>query len=339
VNPPKIKKCIIIAEAGINHNGQVSIAKKMIREAAKAGADFIKFQTFIPSALVTDSAPKADYQKKALGKQGNQRDMLEKLKLSNKEFVFLRKECQRRKIGFLSTAFDLESLKFIESLQPAFHKISSGDIDNPPFLKQVASYKRPVLLSTGTANLREVSKALQILRKNGLSRKKITVLQCHTDYPTNPSDVNLRVLDTFMKKFKTCVGFSDHTTGIAISLAGVARGAKVIEKHFTLNRCLHGPDHQASITPYEFKKLVEEIRSVEEALGKPEKTPSKKEKKIIKNCRKFLVASKKINKGEMLSQNNVALKRCQGILPASKYYSIIGKRAKKTFVFDEPLQD
>jgi N-acetylneuraminate synthase len=338
VKLPKIKKCIIIAEAGVNHNGQVSIAKKMIREAAKAGADFIKFQTFIPSALVTDSALKADYQKKTVGNRRNQRDMLEKLKLSNKEFVFLRKECKKQKIGFLSTAFDLESLKFIESLQPAFHKISSGDIDNLPLLRQVGRYRRPVILSTGMAGIQDIKTALKILEEAGLQRSKVILVQCHTEYPTPPSQANLKVMDTLRSKFGVPTGLSDHTSGILVSVAAAARGAAVIEKHFTLSRDFSGPDHRASLEPEELQSLVAAIRTVKQALGNGVKRPTSIELKNKVVIRRSLVASRAIRAGEPFTGKNICAKRpATGVSPLH-WDRIIGKKAVRDFAPDEPIE-
>ena len=209
-------RCVFIAEAGVNHNGKFSIARKMIRVAARAGADFIKFQTFDPAALATETAAKVDYQKQTTGSQGRQRSMLKKLALSREDFVLLKKECKKNRIGFLSTAFDPESLEFVEKLKPSFHKVSSGDIDNIVFLRQVGSYGRPVLLSTGMASLREVKLAVETLTRTGLPRKRIVVLQCHTDYPTRPIDVNLRAMDTIRAKCRVQTGLSDHTLGITL---------------------------------------------------------------------------------------------------------------------------
>jgi len=300
----------------------------MVRVAAKAGADFIKFQTFSPSALVTDVAAKVDYQKRTTGQQGRQRSMLERLELSRKDFVSIKKECQKNKIGFLSTAFDPESLKFVESLRPTFHKVSSGDVDNLAFLRQVASYGRPVLLSTGMATLWEVKSAVATLIRAGLPRQKIVVLQCHTDYPTRPDDVNLRAMDTIRENCRVRTGLSDHTQGIAVSLAAVARGAAVLEKHFTLDCAMPGPDHRASIPPEELNRLVYGIREVEAALGDGIKKPSQAEKKTMPHVRKKLVALRTIQKGERFTSLNLGCKRTSGGISAAKIEMYLGKKAQ-----------
>lgn len=336
-NSPR-KRCIIIAEAGVNHNGSFALAKKMIREAARADADYVKFQVFDPSALVTAMTPKAGYQKKTTGAGEGQRKMLKRLCFSQAQFRLLKQECQRQGIGFLSTAFDLESLKFLDSLRPAYHKISSGDIDNMPFLRQVASYGRPVILSTGMATLSEIRTALAALSKAGLSKSKVTILQCHTEYPTLPHEVNLRVMDTLRRKFKGCSGLSDHTPGLTVSLAAVARGAAVIEKHFTLCRDMRGPDHRASLSPRELGQLVQGIREVEAALGDGIKKPSPREKRIKNQVRKFLVACRTIQKGERFTSANLGLKRSGGGIPAAKWDFYLGKKARRNYRPDDTIR-
>ena len=310
----------------------------MIRVAAKTGADYIKFQTFDPAELLTAGAPKARYQKTTTGAGESQKKMLEKLCLSQTQFRFLKQECQKQKIGFLSTAFDLKSLKFIESLRPAYHKISSGDIDNIPFLRQVASYGRPVILSTGMATLKEVSKAIRALVQAGLPKRKLVVLQCHTAYPTQPADVNLRVIDTIEKKLQVRAGLSDHTQGIVSALAAVALGAVLVEKHFTLNRAMRGPDHHASLTPGELTQLVRGIREVEAALGDGVKKLSPREMRIKKQARKFLVANCPIRKGERFTTNNLVLKRSGGGIPADRWDFYLGKKARRNYQPDETIR-
>jgi len=322
----------------VNHNGSFDLAKKMIRVAAKSGADYIKFQTFDPNELTTASVAKALYQQKTTGARESQKEMLQKLCLTPNQFRSLQKECRRQGIGFLSTAFDLESLKFVESLRPEYHKISSGDIDNTPFLRQVASYGRPVILSTGMATLKEVDKAIHSLVRAGLPQRKIVVLQCHTDYPTQPADANLRVMDTIRKKSRVQSGLSDHTQGIAVALAAVARGAVLVEKHFTLDRAMRGPDHRASLTAGELAQLVRGIREVEAALGDGTKRPSPRETRIKNQVRKFLVANRSIRKGERFTSANLTLKRAGGGVPASRWDEWISKRAHRDYRPEERIR-
>jgi len=329
---------MVIAEAGVNHNGSFALAKKMIRVAAKSGADYIKFQTFDPNELATASVAKAQYQQKTTGPRESQKKMLQKLCLTQNQFRLLKKECRRQGIGFLSTAFDLESLKFVESLRPAYHKISSGDIDNIPFLRQVASYGRPVILSTGMATLKEVDKAIRSLVRAGLPKRRIVVLQCHTDYPTQPADANLRVMDTIRKKMRVRSGLSDHTPGIAVALAAVARGAVLLEKHFTLDRAMPGPDHQASLSHGELAQLVRGIGEVEAALGDGIKRPSLREKRIINQVRKFLVANRTIRKGERFTSANLGLKRSGGGIPAAKWDFYLGRKARRNYQPEDTIR-
>jgi len=322
----------------VNHNGSFSLAKKMIRVAAKGGADYIKFQTFDPNELTTASVAKARYQQKTTGVRESQKEMLQKLCLTPNQFRSLKKECRRQGIGFLSTAFDLESLKFVESLRPAYHKISSGDIDNIPFLRQAASYGRPVILSTGMATLKEVDKAIRSLVRAGLPKRRIVVLQCHTDYPTQPADANLRVMDTIRQKIRVRSGLSDHTQGIAVALAAVARGAVLLEKHFTLDRAMPGPDHQASLSHGELAQLVRGIGEVEAALGDGIKRPSLREKRIINQVRKFLVANRTIRKGERFTSANLGLKRSGGGIPAAKWDFYLGRKARRNYQPDDTIR-
>ena len=332
------KRCLVIAEAGVNHNGSFLLAKKMIKVAVRAGADFIKFQTFDPNALVTSSVAKAGYQKINTRSTGNQQRMLAKLRLEDHHFVLLRNECRRQGVGFLSTAFDSVSLEFVESLKPEFHKISSGDIDNIPFLRQVARYGRPVILSTGMATMAEIRSALAVLLKEGLPKSKVILLQCHTEYPSQPFEINLKVMDTFRKKFGVQTGLSDHTLGIPVSLAAAARGAKVVEKHFTLNRSMKGPDHRASLRPSELAEMVRGIRDIEQALGDGLKRPSVREKRLKSHVRKFLVAARPIRTGERLGPANLVLKRAGGGIPASRWDAWLNKKAKRNYRRDEAIR-
>lgn len=322
----------------MNHNGSFTVAKKMIRVAAKAGADYIKFQTFDPAELVTASVAKADYQKNATGGRESQKKMLQKLCLTRDQFRLLKKECLRHRIGFLSTAFDPGSLKFVESLRPDFHKISSGDIDNLPFLRQVGRYRRPVILSTGMAAIQDIKTALKILEEAGLRRSRVILMQCHTEYPTPPFQANLKVMDTLRSKFGVPTGLSDHTSGILVSVAAAARGAAVIEKHFTLSRDLSGPDHRASLEPAELQSLVAAIRTVGQALGDGIKRPTSIELNNKVVIRRSLVASRAICAGELLTGENICAKRpAMGISPLH-WDRIIGKKAIRDFAPDEPIE-
>ena len=334
----KQPSCLVIAEAGVNHNGSMRIAKKMIHTAARAGVDFVKFQVFSPTELATPSAPKANYQKITTGSAEKQQAMLAKLALGPSQFRILARTCRKEGVGFLATAFDHGSLAFVESLRPAFHKISSGDLDNYPYLRQVARYRRPVLLSTGMGTMWEVKAALRVLEQAGLSRSQVVVLQCHTEYPTRPSEANLRAMDTMRKLARVRTGLSDHVEGSEIALAAAARGACVIEKHFTLNRKWKGPDHSASLAPAELKKMVQGIRIVEQALGDGIKRPTGREKSMLKLVRKQLVARRAVSKGEKFTAANLGLKRAGGGIPASCWDKWIGKQARHHYQPEERIR-
>lgn len=330
-------RCLVIAEAGVNHNGSLDVAKKMVQAAAEAGADFVKFQVFSPQELTTPSAPKAGYQKRTTGNAEKQREMLAKLALGPSQFRILARTCREEGVGFLATAFDHGSLAFVESLRPAFHKISSGDLDNYPYLRQVARYRRPVIVSTGMATLAEVTAALRVLAKAGLPRSRVIVLQCHTEYPTRPSEANLRAMDTMRRLAGVRAGLSDHVEGIEIALAAAARGACVIEKHFTMDRKMRGPDHAASLLPGDLARLVQGIRAVEEALGDGIKRPTGREARMRRLVRKQLVARRHILKGEQFSPANLTLKRAGGGIPASRWDDWMGKRATRNYRPEERI--
>lgn len=322
----------------MNHNGSFALAQKMVHMAAQAKADYIKFQCFKPEQVVTQWASKAKYQKRTTRSQEGQKAMIEKLCLTVEHFQKLRQECRLCRIGFLATAFDLESLAFVESLRPDFHKISSGDINNLPFLRQVGRYRRPVILSTGMAGIQDIQTALKILEKAGLRRRRVILLQCHTEYPTPPFQANLKVMDTLRSKFGVPTGLSDHTSGILVSVAAAARGAAVIEKHFTLSRNLSGPDHRASLEPAELKSLVAAIRTVGQALGNGVKRPTSIELKNKVVIRRSLVASRAICAGELLTEKNICAKRpATGISPLF-WDRIIGKKAIRDFEPDELIE-
>ncbi|EAH9136653.1 N-acetylneuraminate synthase [Campylobacter upsaliensis] len=332
-----MKKVLIIAEAGVNHNGDINLAKKLIEQAAKAGADVVKFQTFKANSCVSVSAKKAKYQLETTAKEESQLEMIKKLELSYESHFELMKHCKKHGIAFLSTPFDLESVEFLRGLDLPYFKIPSGEITNLPYLKAVAKCKKKVLLSTGMANLGEIEAALEILRKNGT--KNITLLHCNTEYPTPFEDVNLNALKTLKEAFKLEVGYSDHTEGIVASLGAVALGAVVIEKHFTLDKTMEGPDHRASLEFEELRALCKGIRELEKALGSGIKKASKSEAKNKIIARKSLVAKREIQKGEKFSIENLTTKRPGSGISAMRYEEYLGKRALKTYKKDELINE
>ncbi|EAJ1622007.1 N-acetylneuraminate synthase [Campylobacter upsaliensis] len=332
-----MKKVLIIAEAGVNHNGDINLAKKLIEQAAKAGADVVKFQTFKATSCVSVSAKKAKYQLETTAKEESQLEMIQKLELSYEAHFELIEHCKKHGIAFLSTPFDLESVEFLRGLDLPYFKIPSGEITNLPYLKAVAKCKKKVLLSTGMANLGEIEAALTILRKNGT--RNITLLHCNTEYPTPFEDVNLNALKTLKEAFKLEVGYSDHTEGIVASLGAVALGAVVIEKHFTLDKTMEGPDHRASLEFEELKALCKGIRELEKALGSGIKKASKSEAKNKIIARKSLVAKREIQKGEKFSIENLTTKRPGSGISAMRYEEYLGKRALKTYKKDELINE
>ena len=330
-----MNQVIIIAEAGQNHNGKLKLAYKLVDVAKKCGADFIKFQTSIPELHISKFAKKANYQIKNWKKRGSQLQMLQKISLTYNDFKKLKKYCNKKKIEFLSTPFEMKSIDFLKSLNMKYFKIPSGEITNLPYLIKVAKLKKKVILSTGMANLLEIKKALKVLTSNGTIKKNITVLQCNTEYPTPLRDANVKAMLTIKKKFKVNVGYSDHTEGIESSLAAAALGASILEKHITLNKNLKGPDHKASVNPKELKKMVEGVRKITLALGNGVKRVSASERKNIKIARTSIVASREIKKGEKFTSNNLAIKRPGNGISPMKIFKIIGKIAKKKFLEDE----
>ncbi|HEC1580971.1 TPA: N-acetylneuraminate synthase [Campylobacter upsaliensis] len=332
-----MKKVLIIAEAGVNHNGDINLAKKLIEQAAKAGADVVKFQTFKANSCVSVSAKKAKYQLETTAKEESQLEMIQKLELSYESHFELMKHCKKHGIAFLSTPFDLESVEFLRGLDLPYFKIPSGEITNLPYLKAVAKCKKRVLLSTGMANLGEIEAALTILRKNGT--RNITLLHCNTEYPTPFEDVNLNALKTLKEAFKLEVGYSDHTEGIVASLGAVALGAVVIEKHFTLDKTMEGPDHRASLEFEELRALCKGIRELEKALGSGIKKASKSEAKNKIIARKSLVAKREIQKGEKFSIENLTTKRPGSGISAMRYEEYLGKRALKIYKKDELINE
>ncbi len=330
-------KTIIIAEAGVNHNGSLKNAKKLVSQAKKSGADFIKFQKFNAENLATKKAKLANYQRKKY-KSFTQYQMLKKLELRDSDYKILHKFAKKIRIKFLCSCFDEESLKFLQFYKNEFIKIPSGEINNLPLLKYAGSLKNKVILSSGMSTIDEISLALKTIINAGTSKKNIYLLHCNSDYPTNIQDVNLKAFEQLKKKFGLKLGYSDHTTSQEVPIIAVAMGAKIIEKHFTLNKNLNGPDHKASFNPKEFKTLVENIRKTEIILGKNKKivTESEKRNKIL--VRKSLVAKKEIKKGDRFNKNNITIKRPgNGISPVN-FYKLIGKKSKYSFKPDELIK-
>ena len=328
-------KTLVIAEAGVNHNGDLNLAFKLIDAAAAAGADFVKFQTFSAKRQVTRTAAMADYQKIALNESSSQYEMLSKLELTAPMHSALIAHCKLRGIGFLSTAFDIESIDLLVELGQTIFKIPSGEITNLPYLRHIGQLRCPVILSTGMATLTEIEAAIQALEQSGSSRAKITVLHCTTEYPTPMSEVNLLALQTIGDYFNMSVGYSDHTLGIEIPIAAVARGAVIIEKHFTLDRKLPGPDHQASLEPTELKSMVDAIRNIEIALGNGVKAPTLGEQKNKVVARKSIVANCRIKRGEMFTSLNITTKRPGTGISPMLWDEIVGTYAKRDYEPDD----
>lgn len=330
---------LIIAEAGVNHNGSMELAKKLIDAAAEAEVDYVKFQTFKTENLVSKFAKKADYQRKnTTGGDENQYAMLKKLELSTEQHKELISYCNGKGIKFFSTAFDLESIDFLASLRLGLWKIPSGEITNYPYMKKIAQYGEPIILSTGMSTLSEIEDAISLFIKYGVSKEQITVLHCNTEYPTPMCDVNLNAMRTLKDKLGVNIGYSDHTQGIEIPIAAVALGARVIEKHFTLDRTLSGPDHKASLEPTELKAMVSGIRNIEMALGDGFKRVSDSEKKNIVIARKSIVAACMIKKGEFFNENNLTVKRPGNGISAMGWEKVIGKIARKNFQADDLIE-
>lgn len=324
----------IIAEAGVNHNGSLALAKQLALKAKEAGADYVKYQTFIPELLTSRSAKTAEYQKENT-KEDSQLEMLRKLALSQDAFRELKSYCESIDICFLSTAFDLESLSFLEELGIPFWKIPSGELTNLPYLKMVARTGREIVLSTGMAENEEIRDALSVLQQEGAG--EITILHCTTQYPTPLNEVNLLAMDTLKAEFGLPVGYSDHTEGILVPVAAAARGAVVIEKHFTLDRSMEGPDHKASLEPDELKEMVSEIRKIEMILGDGVKSAQQSEKKNITVARKSIVTKTAICKNEVITEDMLTTKRPGTGISPMKWNEVIGKRANRDYDADEVL--
>ncbi len=331
------QRTLIIAEAGVNHNGDMELAKKLIDVAAEAGADLVKFQTFNADRLVTHIAKKADYQKKSTDGNESQQEMLRRLELNREMHNELIAHCALRNISFFSTGFDIESVDLLVSLGQYQFKIPSGEINNLPYLRHIGQLGKPVILSTGLATLGDIEAALGVLEQAGTSHTNLTLLHCTTEYPTPMTEVNLRAMQSLHSAFGVAVGYSDHTQGIEVAIAAVALGATVIEKHFTLDRNLPGPDHKASLEPAELKAMVTAIRNIEVALGDGIKrlTPGEAKNKPV--ARKSLVASKLIKAGELFSAQNVTAKRPGTGISPMRWDEIIGQAAVKDYDKDDLL--
>ena len=330
-----MNKVFIIAEAGVNHNGSLELAKKLVDVAVEAGADAVKFQTFKADKLVSKYAQKADYQKETTSTSESQYDMIKKLELDENAHQVLISYCKDKEIMFLSTPFEHDSIDLLNSFQMPIFKIPSGEITNLPYLQHIGRLGKEVILSTGMANLDEVRDALEVLIKAGTPKEKITVLHATTEYPCPMEEVNLRAMQTINATFGVKVGYSDHTQGIEVPIAAVAMGACVIEKHFTLDCAMDGPDHKASLEPDEFKSMVLAIRHVERALGDGVKRPSKSERRNILVARKSIIASRDIKIGEVFSENNLTVKRPGAGISPMQWNIVIGKRASRDFFADE----
>lgn len=328
-------KTLIIAEAGVNHNGSLETARALVRAAKECGADVVKFQTIHVEGLVSKHAGMADYQRKNLGTDGSQRDMLRKLVLKKEDFYTLAHYCRELGITFLSTPFDIDSIRLLEPLQDMW-KIPSGEITNYPYLVETARTGKPVILSTGMSTLKEVEDAAEVLKSHGAGR--ITLLHCTTEYPAPVEEVNLRAMIAMGEKLRCRVGYSDHTTGIEIPVAAVAMGACVIEKHFTMDRNMPGPDHKASLEPEELKAMIRAIRNVEKALGDGIKVPAESEKKNMEVARKSIVARCGIKKGERFSPQNLTTKRPGNGVSPMRWNEVMGMCAVRDFEEDELIE-
>ena len=326
------KPCFIIAEAGVNHNGSLKLAKKLINVAKATGVDAVKFQTFKTEGVMTENVPMAKYQKKNIGKTETQFQMVKRLELPFEDFIILKKYCDKKGIIFLSTPHSEDAIDFLEPLVPAY-KIGSGDLTNLPFLEKIAKKRKPIILSTGMATLGEVEEAVNTIKKEG--NNKIILLHCTTNYPCPLEEVNLRAMETLKKEFDLPVGYSDHTLGITVPIMAVTLGATVLEKHFTLDKNLPGPDHKASLEPKEFKEMIRAIRDVEKALGSSIKKPTKSEEKIKKVARKSIVAKVDIPKRAKITKDMLVIKRPGTGIEPKFLDKVIGKRTKKEIKKDE----
>lgn len=332
----KYDRCLIIAEVGVNHNGRLDLALKLCDAAKEAGADVVKFQTWRTEAIITNNVKQAEYQKENTGKNESQFAMLKKLELSYSDFRKIKEHCDAIGIIFASTADEAESLDFLVSLGIPFIKIGSGEIGNISYLRHIGSKHMPIIFSTGMSTLADIDISLRALHEGGAM--DITLLHCTTSYPCEFENVNLNAMQTLKAAFKLPVGYSDHTSGNIVSVSAVAMGAKVIEKHFTLCKDMEGPDHKASSTPQEFKKLVQDIRNIEKAMGDGRKVPTSSEKEIAKVVLKRIVAKKPIEKGHIITQEDICVKRNDKGALASSWDLIVGSVAGKYYEEDEGIE-
>ena len=329
----------VIAEAGVNHNGSIELAKQLVDKAVEAGVDFIKFQTFKAANLVTKKARQAEYQKNNIGGgDDSQYQMLKKLELTQEEHFELIEYCNQKGVRFFSTAFDFDSIEFLDSLHLGLWKIPSGEITNYPYIKKIAQKQGDVILSTGMSTSEDIQNAVDVLLRWGKTKDQITILHCNTEYPTPFEDVNLRAMLSIKEHFGTQVGYSDHTRGIEVPIAAVALGATVIEKHFTLDRNMSGPDHKASLEPDELKAMVSSIRNIEKALGSSEKKVTDSERKNIAVARKSIVADRNISKGEILTEENLTVKRPGIGISPMRWEEVLGTTAIRDFQEDELIE-
>ncbi|OJV21655.1 MAG: N-acetylneuraminate synthase [Bacteroidetes bacterium 41-46] len=332
-------KVLIIAEAGVNHNGSMELAKKLIDAAIYSGVDYIKFQSFKTDKLVSINARQADYQQKnIIGTDNSQYSMLKKLELSPDQHFELISYCNDKGIKFFSTAFDIDSINFLAKLKLGLWKIPSGEITNYPYLKTIALQHEPVILSTGMCDMADIDAALSVLLKFGMNKEQISILHCNTEYPTPMKDVNLRAMNSIAERFGVKVGYSDHTIGIEVPVAAVALGASIIEKHFTLDRNMEGPDHKASLEPDELKTMVNAIRNIEKALGSKDKNVTESEKKNITAARKSIVALTSINEGDIFTEHNLTIKRPGIGISPMLWESVIGQKSKRSYNPDDIIE-
>lgn len=330
---------VIIAEAGVNHNGSLELAKRLVDKAAEAGVDFIKFQTFKSEKLVSKAAKQAEYQQRNIGKKDDgQLAMLKKLELSEEDHKELIVHCQNRGVKFFSTAFDLSTIDLLHSFNIGFWKIPSGEVTNYPYLRKIAQYHEPIILSTGMCELSDIEAAVNVLLEFGVKKNQITILHCNTEYPTPFQDVNLKAMLEIGNKFGVKVGYSDHTKGIEVPIAAVALGATVIEKHFTLDRNMEGPDHKASLEPDELKAMVDAIRNIEQTLGSGHKVVSDSERKNIEIARKSIVAACSIKAGEIFTETNLTVKRPGTGISPMEWERVLGTKAVRDFDEDDLIE-
>lgn len=329
---------VVIAEAGVNHNGSVELAKLLIDKAAEAGVDYIKFQTFKSEKLVSRSAKQAEYQQRNIGKADDgQLAMLKKLELTEEDHHILIEYCKEKSVKFFSTAFDLTTIDLLHSFNLGLWKIPSGEVTNYPYIKKIAKFGEPVILSTGMCEMSDIEAALNVLLEEGLKKDDITILHCNTEYPTPYEDVNLKAMLEIGEKFGVKIGYSDHTKGIEVPIAAVALGATVIEKHFTLDRNMDGPDHKASLEPYELIQMVSSIRNIEKAIGSGHKTITESERKNIAIARKSIVAACYIKQGELLTEENLTVKRPGTGISPMRWNDVVGTVASKDYAEEDMI--